>query len=70
LFHVRSFCVWQDHLREAGCLPRLQQLIVHPDLSVKLAAVRTTGNLALNTSNQAEMEVPKSRFLFQHSASN
>lgn len=52
-----AFTVNQDHLREAGCLVRLQHLIVHSDLAVKLAATRTAGNMALNTSNQQEMEL-------------
>ena len=47
----------QSYLRDAGCLLRLQHLIVHPDRSVRLAAIAAIGNLALNTGNQKEMQV-------------
>ena len=47
----------QDSLRDAGCLLRLQHLIVHSDRSVRLAAIAAVGNLALNTANQRVMQV-------------
>lgn len=51
---VKNF---QDTLREAGCLFRLTNLLTHPKPAVKLAAVRTMGNLALNQDNQKELKV-------------
>ena len=48
---------FQDSLRDAGCLLRLQHLIVHSDRSVRLAAIAAVGNLALNTANQRVMQV-------------
>jgi hypothetical protein len=54
---VLTKLIQKDHLRDAGCLVRLQHLIVHSDLSVKLAAIRATGNMAINVDNQKEMEV-------------
>ena len=54
-----AFTQNQDSLREAGCIMRLQHLVIHSDLSVKIAAMRAVANLALNTANQREMEVSK-----------
>ena len=45
----------QDTLREAGCLHRLQNLVVHPDPGVKLSSLRAVSNLALNVDNQKVM---------------
>ena len=50
-----AFTTNQDSLRDAGCLLRLQHLIVHSDRSVRLAAIAAVGNLALNTANQRVM---------------
>ena len=36
---------------------RLQHLVIHSDRSVKLAALQALANMALNTTNQKEMEV-------------
>ena len=52
-----AFTQNQDSLREAGCLVRLQRLIIHSDRSVKLKAQQAVANLALNVDNQKEMEV-------------
>ena len=43
--------------REAGGVMRLQHLVIHSDRSVKLAALQALANMALNTTNQKEMEV-------------
>ena len=43
---------------------RLQHLVIHSDRSVKLAALQALANMALNTTNQKEMEVSCSNFLF------
>lgn len=51
-----TFSANQDTLREAGCLFRLQNLLTHPKLSVKLAAIKALGNLALNQENQKELK--------------
>ena len=42
---------------------RLQHLVIHSDRSVKLAALQALANMALNTTNQKEMEVSCSNFL-------
>ena len=55
-----AFTQNQDSLREAGCLVRLQRLIIHSDRSVKLKAQQAVANLALNVDNQKEMEVIQS----------
>ena len=55
IFHHSIY--FQDSLRDAGCLLRLQHLIVHSDRSVRLAAIAAVGNLALNTANQRVMQV-------------
>ena len=52
-----AFTQNQDSLREAGCIMRLQHLVIHSDLAVKIAAMKAVANLALNTANQKEMEV-------------
>ena len=52
-----AFTQNQDSLREAGCIMRLQHLVIHSDLRVRIAAMRAVANLALNTANQREMEV-------------
>ncbi len=52
----------QDHLRESGCLIRLQVLLMHPEVRVRLAALTATANLALNTANQKEMGVSSTNF--------
>ena len=54
-----AFTQNQDSLREAGCIMRLQHLVIHSDLRVRTAAMRAVANLALNTTNQREMEVCK-----------
>ncbi|XP_049954266.1 uncharacterized protein LOC126470457 isoform X4 [Schistocerca serialis cubense] len=51
-----TFSANQDTLREAGCLFRLQNLLTHPRLAVKLAAIKALGNLALNQENQKELK--------------
>ncbi|XP_049782357.1 uncharacterized protein LOC126184042 isoform X2 [Schistocerca cancellata] len=51
-----TFSANQDTLREAGCLFRLQNLLTHPRLPVKLAAIKALGNLALNQENQKELK--------------
>lgn len=51
-----AFTQNQDSLREAGCIMRLQHLVIHSDLRVRTAAMRAVANLALNTTNQREME--------------
>ena len=51
-----AFSTNQDYLRDAGCLLRLQHLIVHSHRSVRLAAIAAVGNLALNAANQKEMQ--------------
>ena len=51
-----AFTSNQDSLREAGCLLRLQHLILHSDRSVKMSAMGAISNLALNSANQKEME--------------
>ena len=43
--------------REAGGVMRLQHLVIHSDRTVKLAALQALANMALNTTNQKEMEV-------------
>ncbi|CAG2053217.1 unnamed protein product [Timema podura] len=45
-----------DTLREAGCLFRLQNLLVYPKTNVKLSAIKALGNLALNQENQKELK--------------
>ena len=46
-------------MREAGCLGRLQKLLDGGggDARVQRAAMAAVGNLALNTTNQREMDV-------------
>jgi len=51
-----AFTQNQDSLREAGCVMRFQHLVIHSDRSVKLAALQALANMALNTTNQREME--------------
>jgi len=51
-----AFTQNQDSLREAGCVMRLQHLVIHSDRLVKLAALQALANMALNTTNQKEME--------------
>ncbi|XP_049805295.1 uncharacterized protein LOC126248388 isoform X5 [Schistocerca nitens] len=51
-----TFSANQDTLREAGCLFRIQNLLTHPRLAVKLAAIKALGNLALNQENQKELK--------------
>ncbi|XP_063219640.1 uncharacterized protein LOC134529454 isoform X2 [Bacillus rossius redtenbacheri] len=51
-----TFARNQDILREAGCLYRLQNMLTHPNISVRLAAIKATGNLALNQENQKELK--------------
>lgn len=51
-----AFTQNQDSLREAGGVMRLQHLVIHSDRSVKLAALQALANMALNTTNQKEME--------------
>jgi hypothetical protein len=48
---------FQDILREAGCLFRLQNLLTYPKRNVQLAAIKALGNLALNQENQKELKV-------------
>ena len=48
---------FQDKLREAGCIIRLQHLVIHTAVRVKMAAITAVANLALNTANQKEMGV-------------
>jgi hypothetical protein len=48
---------FQDILREAGCLFRLQNLLMHPKVAVQHAAIKALGNLALNQENQKELKV-------------
>jgi hypothetical protein len=47
----------QDILREAGCLFRLQNLLLYPKVNVQHAAIKALGNLALNQENQKELKV-------------
>lgn len=47
----------QTAFREAGCLVLLAKLVTHPRASVKLAAITTLGNMALNSENQKELKV-------------
>ena len=42
-------------MREAGCLGRLENLVIHPDPSVQLSALRAVSNVALNVDNQKVM---------------
>merc|ERR1719226_479966 len=55
-----AFTANQDNLREAGCLGRLQKLLDDGgggcDARVQRAAMAAVGNLALNTTNQREMD--------------
>lgn len=51
-----TFTANQDALREAGCLCRLQSLLLHEDAGVQLAATRSLGNLSLNVNNQRELK--------------
>ena len=59
-----AFTQNQESLREAGCILRLQHLAIHSDTGVRMAAMQAVANMALNTTNQKEMEVItlKSRF--------
>lgn len=57
LANLATFDVNQNNLREAGCLSRLQNLLVHPKSEVRLATIRALGNMALNEENQKEMKV-------------
>ena len=43
-------------MREAGYLGRLENLVIHPDPSVQLSALRAVSNVALNVDNQKVME--------------
>nr|CAD7600522.1 unnamed protein product [Timema genevievae] len=52
-----TFSANQDTLREAGCLFRLQNLLVYPKTNVKLSAIKALGNLALNQENQKELKI-------------
>ena len=58
---TRSLSTFQDNLREAGCLGRLQKLLDdhNGDPRVQRAAMAAVGNLALNTANQREMAVSR-----------
>jgi hypothetical protein len=56
--NTAAFTTNQDSLRDAGCLLRLQHLVVHSDRSVRLAAIAAIGNLSLNVENQKVMQVP------------
>ncbi len=58
-----AFTANQDSLREAGGIVRLQHLVMHSDNRVKLASIKAVGNMALNTSNQREMEVSFSSYI-------
>ena len=58
-YTYHSFFYFQDNLREAGCIIRLQHLVIHTAHRVKMAAITAVGNLALNTSNQKEMGVSR-----------
>ncbi|XP_069693053.1 armadillo repeat-containing protein 10-like isoform X2 [Periplaneta americana] len=51
-----TFSANQDILREAGCLFRLQNLLMYPKANVQHAAVKALGNLALNQENQKELK--------------
>ena len=55
--NASAFTQNQNSLHEAGCLVRLQRLIIHSDRSVKLKAQQAVANLALNETNQKDMEV-------------
>ena len=55
--NASAFTQNQESLRDAGCLVRLQRIIIHSDRSVKLKAQQAVANLALNVENQKEMEV-------------
>ena len=52
-----AFTQNQETLRQAGCILRLQHLVIHSDTAVRMAAMQAVANMALNTSNQREMEV-------------
>jgi len=54
--NASAFTQNQESLRDAGCLVRLQRIIIHSDRSVKLKAQQAVANLALNVENQKEME--------------
>lgn len=74
LANLATFEINQNNLREAGCLSRLQNLLVHPKSEVRLATIRALGNMALNEQNQKEMKVKieyyaKSLYLLSHIAS-
>ncbi|CAL8078723.1 unnamed protein product [Orchesella dallaii] len=56
LANLATFEINQNNLREAGCLSRLQNLLVHPRSEIRLAAIRALGNMALNEQNQKEMK--------------
>ncbi len=57
LANLATFEINQNNLREAGCLSRLQNLLVHPKSEVRLATIRALGNMALNEQNQKEIKV-------------
>ena len=61
--NASAFTQNQNSLHEAGCLVRLQRLIIHSDRSVKLKAQQAVANLALNETNQKDMEVRKKQML-------
>ena len=58
-----AFTQNQDSLRVAGCLNRLQHLVIHSEKSVQLAALQALANMSLNVANQKEMEVMEERLV-------
>lgn len=55
--NLATFEINQNNLREAGCLPKLQNLLCHPKYEIRLATIRCIGNMSLNEHNQREMNM-------------
>ncbi|CAH0380601.1 unnamed protein product [Bemisia tabaci] len=54
--NLSTFAANQNIFREVGCLSSLTSFLTHRNISVRLAALKALGNLALNADNQREMK--------------